>query len=319
MSAAPHVHTTSSHTVTPRSALFGDVIGAGSGAEAAPPAGAAAVPVGPFDVIPLIDATASFFLGWEAAFPEATPTSWRDAQRLDPAAFGGGSSWNLTFRCYAIRRPDGRVTLVDTGIGPEGSVASDWTPVPGNLPAALLDANIAADDVDTVVLSHLHEDHTGWAVGADGVPTFENANYVVQHVELAAVEANGGAVLTRTIEPLRTAGVLRPVHGRIRLPGTGQWRCPGVSVLPTPGHTPGHQSVLVDGGWRRVIITGDVLVHAVQLVDPEVSYRFEANAEIARRTRRRLLLEAANTNALLATAHLTNAFVQPRWRHPERL
>ncbi|MEO3780214.1 MBL fold metallo-hydrolase [Micromonospora sp. B11E3] len=60
-----------------------------------------------------------------------------------------------------------------------------------------------------------------------------------------------------------------------------------VRVVPTPGRTPGHQSVVVDGGRDPVIVTGDVLVHAVQLVDPDVGYRYEAEPEVARETRRR--------------------------------
>ena len=80
--------------------------------------------------------------------------------------------------------------------------------------------------------------------------------------------------------------------------------------MPTPGHTPGHQSVVVEGRHEQVIVTGDVLVHAVQLVDPDVAYRFEADAEAARRTRRRLLDEAGVRRTVLATAHLNRPWVE---------
>ncbi|MEV0328948.1 MBL fold metallo-hydrolase [Micromonospora echinospora] len=105
------------------------------------------------------------------------------------------------------------------------------------------------------------------------------------------------------VEPLRATGQLHEVDGASRLhaaPG-----CAGcVRVVPTPGHTPGHQSVVVDGGHDQVIVTGDVLVHAVQLADADVGYRYEADPEVARETRRRLLDGARGRRAVLATAHL---------------
>ena len=84
-----------------------------------------------------------------------------------------------------------------------------------------------------------------------------------------------------------------------------------LTTEPTPGHTPGHQSVLLRGGGRQVVITGDVLVHAVQLVAPDVAYAFEADPELARATRRELLARAERMPTWLATAHLNTPFVRP--------
>jgi glyoxylase-like metal-dependent hydrolase (beta-lactamase superfamily II) len=64
-------------------------------------------------------------------------------------------------------------------------------------------------------------------------------------------------------------------------------------LVPTPGHTPGHQSVLLDRGDGTLPITGDLLVHAVQLVDPELAYAYETDPEAARASRMRLLRELA--------------------------
>ncbi|GAB3144201.1 hypothetical protein GCM10027290_22000 [Micromonospora sonneratiae] len=270
--------------------------------------------VGGFDVIALYDASGPFFTTRQVAFPTATPVDWERAERLDPAAFGPDDQWNLDFRCYAIRRPNGRVILVDTGVGPAGSPASSWAPVPGHLPQRLIDAGIDTDDVDLVVLTHVHSDHVGWSVHPDGVPMFANARYVLQHDEIAALEAGGGeAMLRYLVDPLRRAGRLWEVSGATPLVGGsgGSDRCRSttVRVVPTPGHTPGHQSVLVEGGRRQIAITGDVLVHAVQLVNPDVGYRYEDDQEIARVTRQALLAEAGSRHTLLATAHLRQPFV----------
>jgi glyoxylase-like metal-dependent hydrolase (beta-lactamase superfamily II) len=259
-------------------------------------------------VIALLDATGPFTLGpLEATFPEATEDDWRRAAELDPDAAGADGGWHLAFRCFAIRRPAGRFVLVDAGVGHAGSPAADWAPAPGRLPEALTAAGIDVGDVDTVVLTHLHGDHVGWTVGPDGAPMFPNARYVVQDVELHVLETSGiESLLDAIVRPLRRAGQLDPIEGRAELTHAAGQR---VTLLPTPGHTPGHQSVLVESDAGDVLITGDVAVHAVQLVNPEVSYAYESYPPAARQTRHTLLAAATTRSALLATAHLNQPFV----------
>jgi len=263
---------------------------------------------GPFEVLALLDAHGTFPGKRQNWFPDASDADWARAEQLDPAAFGPDDTWELDFRCYAVRRPGGRVTLVDTGIGAVGSPASGWAPVPGHLPTVLGHAGIERDDVDTVVLTHLHEDHYGWTVDATGTPLFPNARHVVQRSEIASLAADDSS-LAYVVEPLRRAGLLHQIDGRVSVQGG-----PGHSSLtavPTPGHTAGHQSVLVDGGQGRIMITGDVLVHAVQLAAPSVAYRLESDQVTARRTRQTLLADARDRGHLLATAHLNHPFLRP--------
>jgi glyoxylase-like metal-dependent hydrolase (beta-lactamase superfamily II) len=212
----------------------------------------------------------------------------------------------LDFRAFAIRS-ESAVTLVDVGVGPVGAPAEGWAPVPGSLPAVLSAQDIALSDVDIVVLTHLHADHCGWAVTPSGEPLFPNARYVVHRDEMAWVN---GAVASYVVKPLRAAGVLAQVGAATVLTAlpTGET----VTVVPTPGHTPGHQSVIVDGGGTQVMVTGDVLVHAVQLVSPAVEYVYEEDPAVARATREALLARAAATGAVLATPHLTEPFVTVR-------
>ncbi|GIJ19791.1 MBL fold metallo-hydrolase [Micromonospora lutea] len=275
--------------------------------------------VGCFEVLALRDAAGPFFLTYDDAFSGASERDWAAARRIDPAAFGPDRAWHLDFRCYAIRRPGDRYTLVDTGIGPEGSPAAAWAPVPGALPHLLASSGIDLRQVDTVVLTHLHEDHAGWTVTAQGVPMFPNARYVVQQREIDALEAAGSEMLGYVVRPLRAAGRLHPVDGAVVLNGDPARRSPAarhgdlIRVVPTPGHTPGHQSVLVEGGRHdQVVVTGDVLVHAVQLAAPDVAYRYEADQDLARLTRHRLLDAARRERAVLATAHLNRPFVALR-------
>ena len=167
------------------------------------------VRVGPFSVVSVIDASGVLAVTGPEAFPSASEADWAAARLLDPEAFGPDLRWALDFRCVAIRRPDGRVTLVDVGIGAEGSPAG-WAPLPGRLVAALGEVGIAVGDVDTVVLTHLHEDHCGGVVDGSGSPVFPDARHVVQAVEIASLRAEPDQTIwSYAVEPLlsvRSAG-----------------------------------------------------------------------------------------------------------------
>lgn len=260
--------------------------------------------LGSITVTALTDGEGPFFQPRAEAFPDATPEQWRAADRRDPASVTADGQWWLPFRSFALRAGDGPVTLVDAGIGPADSPAASWAPVPGRLPAELAAAGIDPADVRTVVLTHLHSDHIGWAVtGTPGRPHFPNADYVVQQAELDALGLFHPELPARLVGPLRAAGRLRLLDGDTPL-------TPGVRVLSTPGHTPGHQSVLVEATDERLLLTGDLLVHAVQLVDPTLAYAHEEDPATARTSRAALLhtLTATPGPTLLATPHLGTPF-----------
>jgi glyoxylase-like metal-dependent hydrolase (beta-lactamase superfamily II) len=101
---------------------------------------------------------------------------------------------------------------------------------------------------------------------------------------------------------LRAADMLREVDG----PTTVR---DGIDLEPTPGHTPGHQSVWLTSGADTLLLTGDVLVRAVQLVAPQVAYAAEDDPVVAAATRERVFTEARRRGADLATAHLTEPWV----------
>ncbi|MFI7659308.1 MBL fold metallo-hydrolase [Micromonospora parva] len=256
--------------------------------------------LGSITVTALTDGEGLFFQPRADAFPQATTAHWAEADRRDPGSVTADGQWWLPFRSFAIRVDDGPVTLVDAGIGPSDSLAASWAPVPGRMPAELAAAGIDPADVDTVVLTHLHSDHIGWAVtGTPGRPYFPNASYLVQRAEIDAAQTLNPGLPAGVIGPLRAAGQLRVVDGETTL-------TPAVRLLPTPGHTPGHQSVLLTSAEERILFTGDLLVHMVQLVDPDLAYAHEVDQEQARRSRRTTLATANPT--LLATPHLATPF-----------
>jgi glyoxylase-like metal-dependent hydrolase (beta-lactamase superfamily II) len=259
----------------------------------------------PLTVTALQDAEGPFFLPRAEAFPDATAEQWAAADALDPAAVTADGEWWLRFRSYAIRYDDGPVTLVDAGIGPAGSLAADWAPVPGRLPDELAAAGIDPADVSAIVLTHLHNDHMGWAVPRDS--PFTEARVVVQQadLDLYAAKRTEAGQYDLLIEPLREQERLQILDGDADL-------APGIRVIATPGHTPGHQSVLATDGDDSVLVTGDLLVHAIQLLHPDVAYASDLDPALARKSRRHALTEAAARGSRLAVSHLGVAFTPGR-------
>lgn len=202
--------------------------------------------------------------------------------------------WVLHFHCYLLRSAAGRLTLVDTGIGGAHSPASSWAPVPGTLAAELAAVGVTPAEIDIVVLTHLHSDHASGVVTDDGRPAFENARYVVQQAELDATE---GQSLDRLITPIK--GQLHVVEGQAEV-------APGVHAHLAPGHTPGHQIVRAGD----VAMTGDLVLHPVQLDDPAVPYLYDADQEMAARTRAEVLGTLRAEHAILATAHFGEPFLR---------
>jgi glyoxylase-like metal-dependent hydrolase (beta-lactamase superfamily II) len=258
--------------------------------------------VGPVTVTALVDAEGPIEATREQIFPAATDEQWAAAAALDPTTKVGDGRWWLPFRCFAIRSGDGPVTLIDAGIGPSGSLADDWAPGPGRLPQAVAEAGIDPADVTTIVLTHLHNDHLGWAVPADS--PFTEAQVIIQKADVEAYTENRelAGQYDRLIGPLRAEGRLEAVDGELSL-------SPHVRLVPTPGHTPGHQSVLVEDGEDSLLITGDLLVHPVQLLHPELAYQSEMDPQAARISRERMFEYVAARKAITATSHLGTAFL----------
>ena len=268
-----------------------------------------ALQIGRWAVTPLCDAVGVFLEELHSVLPGVDEATLAAARLLAPDAFLD-DSWQLHFHCFHLT--DGRrQILVDTGIGPASAPARSWAPVPGRLPTELAEVGSTPSDIDTVVLTHLHSDHTGWSTDLDSAPPtplFPNAQYVVQRRELSAFMAAAaeppqpGEMLHHVVEPLLQADQLRLCDGAEPLDRD-------VRLIATPGHTPGHQSLIVDAGDTALVVAGDVVVHPAQVVTTETPYAYEDDVETARSTRRGLLEWVRQHNAVLATAHLPSPLV----------
>jgi glyoxylase-like metal-dependent hydrolase (beta-lactamase superfamily II) len=258
------------------------------------------------EVIPLCDAIGpmgeSLRRPLDETFPGARPALWERARAEAPAAFGPDGEWVLHFHCFLLRDPMGPTVLVDTGIGTESSPASSWAPVPGTLTDALDEAGMSPADIDTVVLTHLHSDHASGAV-VDGEPVFPNARHIVQQDELDWLQADEGVVWREVVKPLQQADALETVQGESRI-------SPELRIVPTPGHTPGHQSLIL--GDNELAVTGDVFLHPIQTLDASVQYVYDEDAETAAKTRTAFLRRLRDSGGTLATPHLPEPFTATR-------
>jgi glyoxylase-like metal-dependent hydrolase (beta-lactamase superfamily II) len=188
--------------------------------------------------------------------------------------------------------------LIDAGVGPAGSAAAAWLDVEGTLDAKLAELDVAPDDVDVVVLTHLHQDHVGWLVDEE-TPRFARARHVVSVDEWASVQGDGMPPhVTAALGPVQGAGLL-DVGGAL---------VDGLRMLAMPGHTPGHSGVLIEGSRRRVLFGGDAFNHPLQIADPSVPSLADRDRELAVATRRKLIALARAESLTVLGAHLPGAF-----------
>jgi glyoxylase-like metal-dependent hydrolase (beta-lactamase superfamily II) len=168
---------------------------------------------------------------------------------------------------------------------------------------ALAEIGVEPASIDVVVLTHLHFDHAGGTTkktaGGGLVPVFPRARHVVQRRELEAAEhpheRNRASYLAENLAPLAAGGLLHLVDGEADI-------VPGVRVLPTPGHTPGHQSVLIDGGGPKALFLGDVVPTSVHLKLPFIM-AYDLDVEATLSAKKRLLARAIEEKWLVLFGH----------------
>jgi glyoxylase-like metal-dependent hydrolase (beta-lactamase superfamily II) len=247
------------------------------------------VKVGELEVTPILDAEGTFATAREV-FPTLTEELEARARARSPELFRGDAWW-LPMQVVLVRSPAG-VVLVDTGLGPP---PRDFVPdAEAFLPEELGRLGIESDAVDVVVHTHLHIDHIGW----DGA--FPGARYVVHEDEWAFFtrpeELAGRDHLRQAVVPLYAEGAIDLISGETEI-------VPGVRVLPTPGHTPGHVSVRIDSNGESLVVLGDVVVHMFQVFEPETVYVSDGDHELALHTRRRVLGDLADEGTPVIVPH----------------
>ena len=201
--------------------------------------------------------------------------------------------------------PGDVTTLIDAGAGPltYGSLQS------GALLDELALPGIQPGDVDSLALTHLHFDHDGWVAGADGTPTFPNATIHVSAEDYDHFVVNPDPAMPRQyrVRPqLRRALLELADAGRIALIGDGAPIAPGVTAIATPGHSPGHVAYEVRDGDEVLLVLGDAMYFAEQLVDPRLFSTRDADLGVAAQTRARIRTLAQRPGTRVVGAHFAD-------------
>jgi len=207
----------------------------------------------------------------------------------------------LGMRCLLVEHPDGLV-LVDTGVGDKESAkfheiygvenAPLGSTGPTQLESALAEAGFSASDVRLVVNTHLHFDHAGGntRLGTAGaaVPSFPDARYVVRRGEWdwaqRANERTSASYFPHNYEPLAASGQLELVDADVEL-------LPGLSLRHTPGHTPHHQSVILESAGQRLLYLADVCPTASHVPLPWIM-GYDVEPLVTLESKRRLWADA---------------------------
>lgn len=160
------------------------------------------------------------------------------------------------------------LVLFDTGLNPEG------------ITSALNAAGYTPDQVDVVVITHMHGDHIGGLMGEGGA-TFPNARYVTASAEFDAWTAMDNGTFDAK---------MRPLAEQTEMIGDGASVASGITAMAAHGHTPGHTAYMIESGGSQLLIAADFANHYVwSLGYPDWQVKFDIDKAKAAETRRRLL------------------------------
>jgi glyoxylase-like metal-dependent hydrolase (beta-lactamase superfamily II) len=220
----------------------------------------------------------------------------------------------MNFQCFVLRSR-GKSVMIDTCIGSDRQREYE---VFCNLKTSFLEdlrtAGFPHEDMDAVLCTHLHFDHVGWntrQVDGKWVPTFPKARYLFGRKEYEhwcfLRETHGYHDLRHVeecIDPIEQAGLMELIDPEFQLTDE-------LSLIPTPGHTPGHVSVLIRSRGEEAVITGDMLHHPIQLEVPGLEANFDMDKTTGAQTRKDFVNRFADSGTLVIGSH----FAEPTAGH----
>lgn len=241
------------------------------------------------------------FLPPDYLFPNAGPDVAAIIEQHAPGAIDAATgNLILPVQGFLLKTPQ-HIVLVDACVGndktnqlPEWNMRSD-----SRFMAALTAAGVGPEDVDFVLCTHLHTDHVGWntqKVDGRWVPTFPNAQYLMPAADEEHFRGEQTNPYKESVLPVIEAG-------QAELVTPGHMLGDHITLIPTPGHSPGHVSVLVRHNGAEAVITGDALHSTAQCWRPEWHFEFDANKEAAVASRKQLLGDAAEAGWKVLGSH----------------
>ena len=196
----------------------------------------------------------------------------------------------------------GKLALVDTGCGNAMAATA------GRLFANLAAADVRPEEVDAVLLTHMHPDHSNGLADGEGRALFPRAELVMHEAEWAHWHDDAAMARADEVSRERNFQAARdqaaPYRDRLRLIKSGKV-FPGVTAMSFPGHNPGHSGYMVASGADSLLIWGDIVhVPEIQVPRPEVTMAFDVDPAQAEATRRRVFDMVAADKQAITEMHL---------------
>ncbi|UCV06458.1 MBL fold metallo-hydrolase [Dechloromonas denitrificans] len=230
-------------------------------------------------------------------------TNDKEVQKLLARLFVKGPAVQTAVNAYLINTGS-QLVLVDAG------AAKAFGPALGNIVDNLKAAGYRPEQVDTVLVTHLHGDHVNGMVDAQGKAVFSNAeiwsakadNDFWLNAEIAAKAPQDAQPFFKMA---RDAAAPYLQAGKWKTYAADQEILPGISSFAANGHTPGHSAYLVGSGEEKLLIWGDIVHnHAVQFARPQVAIEFDVDRKAAVATRQKIFAKAASEKILIGGMHL---------------
>jgi glyoxylase-like metal-dependent hydrolase (beta-lactamase superfamily II) len=202
----------------------------------------------------------------------------------------------------------GTRVLIDLGVGPvnidlEPLVGAPGSMIGGSLISELNKLAIDVDDIDAVLLSHLHADHVGWLITdtASGPElTFGRAAHFVAKAEHQFWEDPANAGRAGGPSPVQRATLN---EARLTYLEDRPSPVPAITSMFTPGHTPGHCSFVIESSAARAIVLGDCMHCPVEISHPHLAGQSDVDIELGKASRARLHCELDRPNTICIAPH----------------
>jgi glyoxylase-like metal-dependent hydrolase (beta-lactamase superfamily II) len=250
--------------------------------------------------------------GTRFILPQADGEQIRALPWLIPDYANAEGRLKMTIHALVVETPSQRI-VVDTCIGndKENRSVPTWNRLQLPFLETMTAAGYPPDSINLVICTHLHVDHVGWntrLVDGQWLPTFFNARYLFGRTEYEYWKANStspehSAVLADSIAPVVEAG-------KVDLVASDERIADEITLIPTPGHSPGHVAIHLRSDGEEAVLCGDVAHHPCQMAHLDWSSVVDFDPVQSAETRRELFSRFADTDTLLIGGHFNGGRIR---------